>query len=132
MTMEAVRYMVHCRLNRLAEARAAALVGESHPDEDIMSAFIEGRTSEVETKFIVAHLTDCNSCRAASARLIRLELMLTAQDEPATPTEGPSRFSQFIEGLASQVIPAEDAVFAYHHPDEEGKSTSEDPADESE
>ena len=132
--MEAVRYMVHCRLNLLAEAGAAALADESHPDEDVMSAFIEGRTSENETRSIVTHLIDCNSCRATTARLIRLELMFTRQDEPATPTEGASRFSKLIEGLASQMIPSgnEDAVFAYHHPNEDGESTSEDPGAKSE
>ena len=126
--------MVHCRLNLLAAAGAATLAGESHPDEDVMSAFIEGRTSEVETKSIVSHLTDCNSCRAATARLIRIELMFPAQDESTSPIEGPSRFSQFIADLASQVIPGgnEDAVFAYHHPDEEGESAGEEPDEEPE
>jgi hypothetical protein len=133
-SMEAVRYMVHCRLNLLANAGGAALLADPHPDEDVMNAFVEGQTSEGETRSIVTHLTACGSCRTATARLIRLELMFTPRDEPATPTEGPSRFSQFIDDLASQVIPTghEDAVFAYHHPDEEGEKTNEDPTEESE
>lgn len=132
--MEAVRYMVHCRLNLLAEAGGAALLSEPHPDEDIMSAFVEGRTSESETRSIVAHLAACKSCRTATARLIRIELMFNPEDESTVPGEAPGRFGQFIDDLASQVIPTghEDAVFAYHHRDEDDEKAGKDPTEKDE
>lgn len=126
--MEAVRYMVHCRLNLMAEVEVAALVSEPHPDEDVMNAFIEGRTAEYETRSIVAHLTACSSCRVATARLIRIELMFNFEDDSPAEPEAPSRWRQFIGDLASQLVPptGEDAVFAYQHSEEDRDPNDQD------
>ena len=74
---------------------------------------------EEESATIVSHLLRCGSCRSASARLIKLESLLTSDDEVTIPEETPSRLRQWLDALASQVIPSsgEDAVFAYQNPD---------------
>jgi hypothetical protein len=53
--------------------------------------------------------------------LIKLESLLTSDDEVTIPEESPSRLRQWLDGLASQVVPSsgEDAVFAYQNPDTE-------------
>jgi len=116
--MEAIGQLIHERLNCPPEV-AAAIQPEAHLDEDALSAFVEGRLREDESATIVSHLLACGSCRSASARLIRLESLLSSDAEVTIPEESPSRLRQWLDGLASQVVPStgEDAVFAYQNPD---------------
>ena len=125
--VEAVRTMVHCRLNSLAGVKTESIPVAAHLDEDATSAFVEGRLSENETRSIIIHLTSCGSCRDFTARLIRLESTFTAEDESTMTEEAPSRLRQFIQRFASQMIPSsrEDAVFAYQNPDENVEKPAE-------
>ena len=125
--MEAVRAMVHCRLNSFASVKTEPISASLHLDEDAMSAFVEGQLNENETRSIIIHLTSCGSCRDFTARLIRLESTFTAEDESTMTEEAPSRLRQFIQRFASQVIPSsgEDAVFAYQNPDENVEKPAE-------
>ena len=125
--MEAVRAMVHCRLNSFASVKTEPISASLHLDEDAMSAFVEGQLNENETRSIIIHLTSCGSCRDFTARLIRLESTFTAEDESTMTEEAPSRLRQFIQRFASQVIPSsgEDAVFAYQDPDENVEKPAE-------
>ena len=135
--MEAVRAMVHGRLNSFASVKTEPISATLHLDEDAMSAFVEGQLSENETRSMISHLTSCGSCRDFTARLIRLESTFTAEDESTMTEEAPSRLRQFIQRFASQVIPSsgEDAVFAYQNPDENvekpAETTPDKPKDES-
>ena len=124
--MEAVRTMVHCRLNSMAAVKTESISAAVHLDEDAMSAFVDGLLSENETRSIISHLTSCESCRGFTARLIRLESTFTAEDESKMAEETPSRLRRFLEGITS-VIPSgsEDAVFAYHNPDENVEKPAE-------
>ena len=125
--MEAVRAMVHGRLNSFASVKTEPISATLHLDEDAMSAFVEGQLGEDETRSIISHLTSCGSCRDFTARLIRLESTFTADEESTMVEETPSRLRRFLEGLASQVIPpsGEDAVFAYQNPDENVEKPAE-------
>jgi len=125
--MEAVRAMVHGRLNSFASVKTEPISATLHLDEDAMSAFVEGQLNENETRSIISHLTSCGSCRDFTARLIRLESTFTAEDESTMTEEAPSRLRQFIQRFASQVIPSsgEDAVFAYQNPDENVEKPAE-------
>ena len=125
--MEAVRTMVHCRLNSMAAVKTESISAAAHLDADAMGAFVEGLLSENETRSIITHLTSCGSCRDFTARLIRLESTFTADEESTMVEETPSRLRRFLEGLASQVIPpsGEDAVFAYQNPDENVEKPAE-------
>ena len=125
--MEAIRAMVHGRLNSFASVKTEPISATLHLDEDAMSAFVEGQLNENETRSIISHLTSCGSCRDFTARLIRLESTFTADEESTMVEETPSRLRRFLEGLASQVIPpsGEDAVFAYQNPDENVEKPAE-------
>ena len=116
--MEAIGQLIHERLNCPPDV-AAALQPEAHLDEDALGAFVEGRLREDESATIVSHLLACGSCRSASARLIRLESFPSRDDEVTIPEDSPSRVRQWLDSLASQVVPSsgEDAVFAYQNPD---------------
>lgn len=117
--MAAIRYMIHHRLKSMPDVEA--ILSEAHLDEDAIGAFVEGHLGESESAAIVSHLIACASCRANSARLIHLESQIIAVDDSTIPDESPSRLRQFLEGLASQVIPRsnEDVVFAYQNPPED-------------
>jgi len=137
--MEAIGQLIHERLNCPPDA-AAAIHSAAHLDEDVLGAFVEGRLREDESATIVSHLLACGSCRSASARLIRLESFLSSGDEVTIPEETPSRLRQWLDSMASQVVPSsgEDAVFAYQNPDTDqeaddlSKSKQNDSATESE
>jgi Putative zinc-finger len=118
--MEAIGQLIHERLNCPLDV-AAAIHSSTHLDDDALSAFVEGRLREDESAGVVSHLLGCGSCRSTSARLIKLESLLTSDDEVTIPEESPSRLRQWLDGLASQVVPSsgEDAVFAYQNPDTE-------------
>ncbi len=135
--MEAIRAMVHGRLNSFASVKTEPISATLHLDEDAMSAFVEGQLGEDETRSIISHLASCGSCRDFTARLIRLESTFTADEVSTVVEDAPSRLRQFLERLASQVIPSggEDAVFAYQNPDENvekpAKTTPDKPKDKS-
>ena len=116
--MEAIGQLIHERLNCPPDV-AAVIHAEAHLDEDALGAFVEGRLREDESTTIVSHLLGCGSCRSASARLIRLESLAVGDNDVTTPEQPPSRLRQWLDGLASQVVPSsgEDAVFAYQNPD---------------
>lgn len=122
--MEAIRHLVHERLNCVTEPAAVMTSSALHLDEDSLSAFVESRLSEDESAPIVSHLTACASCRGTTARLIRLESFVLTDDDVIVPEESPSRLRQFLENLAAQVVPSsdEDAVFAYQTPDDPQES----------
>src|SRR6266498_1876984 len=119
--MAAIRYMIHHRLKSSTEVETLAIPSEAHLDEDAIGAFVEGQLGESESGSVISHLIACGSCRANSARLIHLESQIVAEDDSTIPEESPSRLRQFLEGLASQVIPRsnEDVVFAYQNPPED-------------
>ena len=135
--MEAVRAMVHGRLNSFASVKTEPISATLHLDEDAMSAFVEGQLGEDETRSIISHLTSCGSCRDFTARLIRLESTFTADEVSTVVEDAPSRLRQFLERFASQLIPSggEDAVFAYQNPDENvekpAETTPDEPKDQS-
>ena len=117
--MEAIRSLIHQRLNSCPPAETMGFASAEHLDEDALNAFVESRVSENESSFIVSHLIECPACRDASARLIRLESLKLDEDDVTIPEQSPSRLRQWLEGLAAQVVPSsgEDAVFAYQNPD---------------
>jgi hypothetical protein len=127
---EAIREMIDHRLKSISESATTALPPESHLDEDTISAFVEGRLGAVESKPVLAHLTDCGSCRRVSAQLVRLENQIDTETE-ASPDQ-PGRLQAFLSRLTSVVSAThEDVVFAYQNPEEAPeKSVPKSEADE--
>lgn len=100
-----------------------------HPDEDLLTAFVEGTLSSRETKPIVSHLVDCSFCCHITAELIKLDLAFSEEEMnlPQIANE-PKKVSEIISGLFSKIFGStEGAVFAHQEPEEEVKKEEEKP-----
>lgn len=123
---ERLRQIVHGYLRHASFAQTSAF--GRHLDEDALSAFIEGRLSEVESAPLIKHLVSCASCRQITAQLVRLDTELSGSEAiESTPVEEPGRIRRLLSDLASRVVPSteEDAVFAYHAPADDFKKKDE-------
>lgn len=96
---------------------------QSHIDEDMITAFVEGNLSEKEAKPVVSHLVDCSFCLHVSAELVRLESAFAEAPVVVseTPTESVGVFSGILEKLFGG---SESAVFAHEEKDDESDSDS--------
>lgn len=114
---ERLRSLVHGHLRQRASL-APTLTAGAHLDEDMLTAFTEGRLSVTESTPIVKHLVTCSSCRHITAQLVRLDTQLAAEERPApVPQEEPHRIRRLLADLAARVLPSTDSeVFAYHAP----------------
>jgi hypothetical protein len=124
----AIRYMIHHRLRTYIEVEAL----EAHPDEDTVSAFVEGRLDEAGSSQMVSHLITCGSCRHTTAQLTRLDSQINVENDSPLEDEGLGRVRLLLEGLASRVMPSSegDVVFAYQSPSEVGTEAIEPAPDE--
>jgi hypothetical protein len=124
----AIRYMIHHRLKTYTEVEAL----DAHPDEDTVSAFLEGQLDEAGSSQMVSHLIACGSCRHTTAQLTRLDSPINAEDDSTLKDEGLGRVRLLLEGLASRVMPSseEDVVFAYQNPSEVSTEVIEPAPDE--
>ncbi|HYJ45593.1 MAG TPA: zf-HC2 domain-containing protein [Pyrinomonadaceae bacterium] len=114
---ERLRSMIHAHLRRNS-ALAPSLAPGAHLDEDMLTAFTEGRLGENESAPVIKHLVGCSSCRRITAQLIRLDTELAGDERhvPVTPEE-PNRIRRLLSDLAARVLPSSDTeVFAYHAP----------------
>jgi anti-sigma factor RsiW len=128
-----MRRMIHQHLLQGASdtgARAATHLAGAHLDEDALSAFVEGRLSDAESRPFVSHLVSCHTCRRFTAELVRLDREVSATETPAPPprtTTEPGLIRSLLERLASRVMPESDEVFAYHAPADDFQRKDEDP-----
>ena len=107
--------MIHHRLNTYSEVAAL----DVHPDEDTVSAFLEGQLDEAGSSQMVSHLITCGSCRHTTAQLTRLDSQINTENDSPLKDEGLGRVRLLLEGLASRVLSSEeDVVFAYQNPSE--------------
>ncbi|PYS48315.1 MAG: hypothetical protein DMF68_13555 [Acidobacteria bacterium] len=116
---ERFRRMVDDHLRRSHSSSAQTLPAGAHLDEDMLSAFVEGRLSEMESAPFVKHLVSCSTCLHITAQLIRLDTELAGDVNEATAPQQKEhgRIRSLLSDLASRVLPStETEVFAYHAP----------------
>ena len=108
--------MIHHRLKTYTEVRAL----DTHPDEDTVCAFVEGRLEEAGSSQMVSHLIACGPCRHTTAQFTRFDSQIDAENDSPLQDEGSGRVRLLLEGLASRAIPSSenDVVFAYQNPSE--------------
>lgn len=123
--LEPVRGLLEARLR----ARMRETAGDSHPDDDVINAFVEGRLDENESHAIVSHLIVCSPCLHLTAQLIRLQPVIEDTTEAVIAESEPGPLQRFFDRLAIGVVPAadEDVVFAYQ---DNGESEAEDESKE--
>ena len=99
--------------------------GQTHLDEDSLSAFVEGNLAYREAQPVVNHLVGCSFCRDITAELVRLDLAFAEQSQPAAAVESrPTKVSEVLSGILSRIFGTSDgAVFAHH--EEESKEEKE-------
>lgn len=97
----------------------------THPNDDSLAAFIEGRLTESETKPIISHLVECSFCRHITAELITLDLAFAEEETWAAAKEvQPSRISEVLNDLLSRIFGTGDsAVFAHQEKEENERNT---------
>ncbi|HEY0384679.1 MAG TPA: zf-HC2 domain-containing protein [Pyrinomonadaceae bacterium] len=115
-----MRRLIHQHLLERSgmQAQAAAYLAGAHLDEDALSAFVEGRLSELESTPIISHLVSCHTCRRFTSELVRLSDEVGEADTSAPPSApAPGRIRNLLQDLAARVLPAAaEEVFAYHAP----------------
>lgn len=116
----AIRRLIDLRLK--ARLRDKSL-SDSHPDDDVVSAFVEGQLEDAESLSVISHLVGCTSCLHLTAQLARFEPEADEVAHASPPEETPGPLQRFFDRLAMNVSPSleEDVVFAY----EEKKEPSE-------
>jgi hypothetical protein len=97
----------------------------NHLDDDSLSAFIEGRLSETESKPVTTHLIDCGFCRNVTAELVRLDFAF-ADDTTVSTASQPTKVSEVIDGFFARLFGSSvGEVFAHQEHEEEKKPDSE-------
>jgi hypothetical protein len=115
------------------QARASVEAGEvDHLDSDMIVAFVEGRVPEPGATSITSHLLVCSICRRASAKAIHLESVVLETLETDVPIESSGSLREFIDNLASRMLPEseDDVVFAYEDRSS-GTPSSDEPGEQS-
>lgn len=121
-----IGFMIQERLKSRIGSESAESALSVHPDEDTITAFVEGRMETEESTPVVSHLISCGSCRRATAELVRLESQLDEVDDTGASDETPGRLREFLDGLAARIIPSEeDVVFAYQNPETDAPPDAE-------
>lgn len=126
-----IRRLIEARLKTRLRDEALSADSIAHPDDDVISAFMEGRLDTGESVSIVSHLVNCATCLHLTADLVRFEPDLNDLDSAETLGQYPGPLRIFLDRIAEGVIPSGgDAVFAYEEKDE--PITDDEPEQESE
>ncbi len=92
-----------------------------HLDDDSLTAFVEGRLGETESKPVTAHLVGCGFCRNVTAELVRLEFAF-ADDTMVLKTESPTKVSEVMNGFFSRLFGSSiGEVFAHQESEDDEK-----------
>ncbi len=105
--------------------------GESHLDEDSLTAFVEGNINEKEAGPVVSHLVDCAYCLHVTSELAKLQVAFADEPAPAAVTQSqPSKVSEILGGLMAKIFGTTDGVVFAHHESEEESEDEETKNDE--
>lgn len=97
--------------------------GDSHLDEDSLTAFVEGNVSEREAGPVVSHLVDCAYCLHVTSELAKMQEAFADEPAAAPVTESqPSKVSEILGGLMAKIFgTADSVVFAHHESEDESE-----------
>jgi hypothetical protein len=127
-----IRRLIELRLKARWRDEVLSAASIAHPDEDVVSTFMEGRLDAAESLSIVSHLVNCASCLHLTADLVRFEPDMNEFDRAGSLSESPGPFRMFLDRIAEGVIPSGgDAVFAYQEKDEPTNDGEPEPGPES-
>lgn len=127
-----IRQLIELRLKARLRDEALSTAEIAHPDDDVVSAFMEGRLDPAESLSIVSHLINCAICLHLTADLIRFEPAINEFEGAGSLDQSPGPLRVFLDRIAQGVIPSGgDAVFAYQEKDESTGDDQPEPGPES-
>ncbi len=108
-------------LDSFLNTRVSSNGQDSHIDEDLVTAFVEGTLTEREAGPVVTHLADCSFCRHVTAELVKLEYAFADVPQSATVADAPpSKVSEVLNGLLARIFGnGESAVFAHQESEDD-------------
>jgi hypothetical protein len=113
-----IERLVAVRLKARFQDESLPAISVPHPDDDIISAFIEGRLEEADSLEMVSHLVNCGTCLHLTANLIRFAADMNEVGSASLPDQDPGLLRKFLDRIAEGVIPLdEEAVVAYQEKD---------------
>jgi len=113
-----IERLVAVRLKARFQAASLPAASVPHPDDDMVSAFIEGRLGEAESLSMVSHLVNCATCLHLTGSLIRFDADVNEISDACMPEEDPGLLRKFLDLIAEGVTPLDDdAVLAYQEKD---------------
>jgi hypothetical protein len=127
-----IERLVAVRLKARFQTESLPAASVPHPDDDMISAFFEGRLEEAESLSIVSHLVNCATCLDLTASLIRFEADVNEISDACMPEEDPGLLRKFLGRIAEGVTPLDDeAVLAYQEKDASSGDDESEQRDES-
>ena len=69
----AIRRLIDLRLKARLRDQTQSDSPAAHPDDDVVSAFVEGQLEDAESLSVISHLVSCTSCLHLTAQLARFE-----------------------------------------------------------
>lgn len=100
---------------------------KSHLDNDLLTAFVEGKLSERESTATLKHLIDCSFCLHVTGELVKLTDALAEDETPINIADKqPTKVSEVLSGLLSSLFGTNDgAVFAHQEKEKDDLSSDE-------
>ena len=127
-----IRRLIELRLKARWRDEVLSAASIAHPDEDVVSTFMEGRLDTAESLSIVSHLVNCASCLHLTADLVRFAPDMDEFDGSESLSQAPGPLRMFLDRIAEGVIPSGgDAVFAYQEKDQSANDDEPEPGPES-
>ncbi len=113
MELNAIHNLIGQQLRRQASANT---VEDSFLDDDVLTAYVEGRLTERENQRVVKHLLKSDFHRQMVADLMRFEEELGEQEMTMPVVVGEAgRVRRFLESFTVRFFSSdEESVFAYH------------------
>jgi hypothetical protein len=113
-----IERLIAVRLKARFQDESLPVSSVAHPDDDIFSAFIEGRLEETDSLSIVSHLVNCATCLHLTANLIRFEADMNEVSSSSMAGQDPGLLRKFLDRIAEGAVPFDDhAVLAYQEKD---------------
>lgn len=113
-----IERLIDVRLKAHFQEESLPSTSVPHPDDDLISAFIEGRLDEVTSLSMVSHLAHCATCLHLTANLIRFEADMNEVCSASMPEQDPGFLQEYFDRITQRTIPLdEEAVLAYEEKD---------------
>ena len=136
MQMSPMQQLIELRLKARLREESLANAAQTHPDDDLINAFVEGSLKDAESASLISHLVTCADCLHLTSELVRFTPDMDEVSSAAGPADDQGPLRRFLDRVAQGAVPSlePDAVFAYEEktpaaePDENAEPSADDEA----